>query len=180
MENLKFRAWDKESQIMVYDDNYWLPSEKHTAKKWSKKQLEYSEKCYSVRITNLGIMYTKKLTNNEPYITLHNTNKDASYYSNWESKSITSHNIELMPSIGKHDKNGKEIFKEDIVNVRRYGQKKWEIGVVRYDPSYAHYYIHCHWDNNPKNDYYGIRFLECEEIEVIGNIRENPELQGAR
>lgn len=77
----------------------------------------------------------------------------------------------LMQYTGLKDKNGKEIYEGDII---QYEQQWWDIGmhnigmhkeVVSWnsDSSYAHFAA-------------GDWSVEPEEVEIIGNIYENPEL----
>jgi hypothetical protein len=76
--------------------------------------------------------------------------------------------IELMQFTGLLDKNGKEIYEGDIIE---YDQQWWSSGdgklkeVVTFnsDASYAHFSA-------------GDWTVEPEEVEIIGNIYENPEL----
>jgi uncharacterized phage protein (TIGR01671 family) len=75
--------------------------------------------------------------------------------------------FELMQYTGLKDKNGKEIYEDDIA-IERYesamGHRFKERGVVEYRD--GHYYI-------------GKYFIDMAgriELEVIGNIYENPEL----
>ena len=87
---------------------------------------------------------------------------------------VNAPSIELMQYTGLKDKNGVEIFEGDITN---YGTVKW--------------FNHLTWDGAGSDHpgfyfiqkRYGMRELELdyhlgfdEEIEVIGNIYENPEL----
>lgn len=72
-------------------------------------------------------------------------------------------NIELMQSIGLKDKNGKEIFEGDIVKCSgllgtiESFKAMWICSFVKY------------------NNYQKVGFF-AQEIEVVGNIYENPEL----
>ncbi len=74
----------------------------------------------------------------------------------------------VMLFIGSHDKKGREIYDGDIIRFRVTderpgleipGMKK---GVVQWD--------YCEWS------FGGWRMPYCKEVEVIGNIHENPEL----
>ena len=73
---------------------------------------------------------------------------------------------------GLTDKNGKKIFEGDIVSFKRInalGYTTCRIGKVRYDDELPIFYILSTtgdaWD-----------WVYCEDIEVIGNIHDNPEL----
>jgi len=75
-------------------------------------------------------------------------------------------NCDLMQFTGLIDKNGKEIYEGDIINALHpsnkmalYGQVSFKNGCFKFD------YI-----NDPWN------LFVMKEIEVIGNIYENPEL----
>ena len=73
---------------------------------------------------------------------------------------------------GLTDKNGKKIFEGDIVSFKRVnalGYTTSRIGDVRYYDKLPIFYIMATtgdaWD-----------WCDCEDIEVIGNIHDNPEL----
>lgn len=70
---------------------------------------------------------------------------------------------------GLRDKNGKLIFEGDIIKVGNYtGNLKIEYGVVRYDNKSSVFFVKY---SNMEN------YLDEEdEMEVIGNIHDNPEL----
>lgn len=76
---------------------------------------------------------------------------------------VTEPSVELMQFTGLQDKNGKDIYEGDIVNqlyLRNYGElgdKSREIVQVKFQPT-SGYNI---WPN---------------DVEVIGNIYESPEL----
>jgi len=83
-------------------------------------------------------------------------------------------NITLSQFTGLHDKNGKEIFEGDIVNAQ-YNISSFFKKVCVYFENGCFYVD----DKNPKQNLsIGYFFREKKEIEVIGNIYQNPELLG--
>ena len=99
--------------------------------------------------------------------------KDASCFS------MKFKNVEIMQSTGFHDKNGVEIFEGDIINsgylfkgspFEEEDEYEEEKGVVEF--------FNCGFNiefKNHTNLFIDI-ILSCEDLEVIGNIYENPEL----
>lgn len=81
-----------------------------------------------------------------------------------------------MQLTGRNDKNGKESYKSDICNIRQYRSKKWEVGEIIETTNETGFHIQCYWGKKSVSDYYGVRFNEIEEFEIIGNIYEHPEL----
>lgn len=99
--------------------------------------------------------------------------KDASCFS------MKFKNVEIMQSTGFHDKNGVEIFEGDVLNCgylftgspfEEEDEYEEEQGVVKF--------INCGFNIEFKNcnDLFVDIMLNYEDIEVIGNIYENPEL----
>lgn len=81
-------------------------------------------------------------------------------------------NIELMQSTGLFDKNGKEIFEGDILKVvDKYENNSGSIEVVSYSEAQA-----CFITKDIDQNIYRLYNTLMFEVEVIGNIYENPEL----
>lgn len=83
--------------------------------------------------------------------------------------------IELLEYIGLKDKDGNEIYEDDIVHICGFSN----IDVVEYDSSYVGFVLKSYCKNGevlyvePLSEY--TRFAS-PELEVIGNIYDNPEL----
>jgi len=88
-----------------------------------------------------------------------------------------SMNFKLMQFTGLSDKFGKEIYEGDIVYVPEgYGGDllyKEFIGIVDYDP--PEFYINQQESIKKTRKWYGQEY-GWDELEIIGNIYENPEL----
>ena len=87
------------------------------------------------------------------------------YYNN----SKPEHNHELMQYTGLKDKNGKEIYENDIIK-RNNGNKY----IVEWNKEHSKFELF------RIKDRYPVDFMELsawkEQVEIIGNIYENPEL----
>ena len=87
-------------------------------------------------------------------------------------------NTVVMQYTGLKDKNGKEIYEGDINKTHeylKYGSYKVEDTRLSYNSSniqYDMYYGWCWEDTRGEQEH----FFNCSQIEIIGNIYENPEL----
>lgn len=83
---------------------------------------------------------------------------------------VSAEGYEMMQYVGLKDRNGKEIYEGDIVNVSLPTGKPWRIGaVVWHGFGFA-------IDTDTKNVSGAMPLPASHRIEVIGNIHEHPEL----
>jgi len=81
--------------------------------------------------------------------------------------------VDLMQFTGLLDKNGKEIYEGDIVCILN--GHHGDVYKIQWQKEF------CCWeaeDVHLKDFYFGEQFPSIKEVEVIGNIYENPELLG--
>lgn len=104
------------------------------------------------------------------------TRQNDGYYNNGELLKPNKNKYELMQFTGLHDKNGKEIYESDVVEVTREGIL--ERGVVIFGSGCYFIKVKEHFLNSvtllplhecSRNDY---------KLKVIGNIYENSDLLG--
>ena len=88
-------------------------------------------------------------------------------------------NYIIQQFTGLLDANSKEIYEGDICNIRRYkhldNSRKWIVAEVIWGCEHG-WGFRSYYNGKGNGDFYGTRFVEAEEIEIIGNIFENPEL----
>lgn len=102
----------------------------------------------------------------------HENGMCTAYNKNHNSEECDITALELMQSTGLNDKNGKEIYRGDIVQVLFTDKEESGIkGQVIYSNDQASYIV---IDRN--NDEWELGYLD--NLEVIGNIYENSELLG--
>ena len=92
--------------------------------------------------------------------------------SNYGNKSFNYEDIELMQYTGLKDKNGKEIYEGDIVSFNLKSDSEGQpyiIGYIEYQTTFSGYRI-MSFEGSFALDY------NIKDIEVIGNIYDNPEL----
>ena len=85
-----------------------------------------------------------------------------------------SHTAPVMQFTGLKDKNGKEIYEEDIVKCFISGINKERVGVVKYWECTAAFAVTA----MNGEAWHTIEFDLSNTPEIIGNIYENPELLG--
>lgn len=93
------------------------------------------------------------------------------------------HFFEVMQFTGLKDKNGKEIYEGDIVASRTLHEENWGNDFQNYEVGFYNGSFCFMLKNQPvrqwkdgSHDWYSIENTENFEIEIIGNIHENPEL----
>lgn len=95
--------------------------------------------------------------------------KEIAYFDKYNYRSF--YDIELMQYTGLYDKKGKEIYEGDIVKLRA----NHGIGVVKYYDEWGAFVIE--YIKPRPLAVLGMNYYK-EDIEVLGNIYENPELLG--
>lgn len=85
--------------------------------------------------------------------------------------------FELMQSTGLFDKNGNEIFEGDIVKFSNCDDYVYVTPVV-WDKNYACFGVSFSDGYPIPFDYLEEFYTELKDVEVVGNIYENPELLG--
>jgi uncharacterized phage protein (TIGR01671 family) len=92
---------------------------------------------------------------------------DGSVYSSYpgtEGEVLTRIDVDIQQFTGLKDKNGKEIYKGDIVRA-----------MLDFGPGgYSERIVSIQWVN--PIEWYQFNYLKEDTIEIIGNIYENPEL----
>lgn len=83
--------------------------------------------------------------------------------------------VKLMQSTGLLDKNGKEIFEGDILKVKIMSGQSW-LETVRYNDEKAMFVSKEVKRKVLESPLYDLFITDLFEVEVIGNIYENPEL----
>jgi len=108
----------------------------------------------------------------------------------WLEPALKSHEVIIEQYTGLKDKNGKKIFTGDIIeasidgvwaagNAVCFGKKKWKLEVIYNDIRFMDVFRIIGSKNAPDRIYY-LFDKELSELEVIGNIHENPELLEAK
>jgi len=99
-------------------------------------------------------------------------------YKIWKEINLINENNIIIKDqyTNRNDRNRIDIYKGDICNIRRYDSKKYEVCEVRWGNNYGWVFRGYYGKRKKHWDYYGILFNEVNEIEVIGNITQHPDL----
>jgi len=118
---------------------------------------------------------TKYLRNYEPFlVNVHIWDYDHSPNPDWQ-RGLKGLVFEQFT--GLTDWNDKEIYEGDILSVHYPERRRYENGYVFWSPEYLTYLIkHWYGDNEYASEYLCHRHNEGKEIQVIGNIHENPNI----
>lgn len=96
------------------------------------------------------------------------SNEDVDCYEHTDFK-----DVELMQYTGLYDKKGKEIYEGDIVKLRA----NHGIGIIRYSDEWGAFVVE--YIKTRPLVVLGMNYYK-EDIEILGNIYENPELLGGQ
>ncbi len=96
------------------------------------------------------------------------SNEDVDCYEHTDLK-----DIELMQYTGLYDKKGKEIYEGDIIKLRA----NHGIGIIRYSDEWGAFVVE--YIKTRPLVVLGMNYYK-EDIEILGNIYENPELLGGK
>ncbi|HEL2035544.1 TPA: hypothetical protein U1405_000791 [Streptococcus suis] len=92
---------------------------------------------------------------------------------NTSSRAVSIDNAVLMQSTGLFDKNGKEIFEGDVVVVY---DELIEFGPGVYEVVYSQDNLAWTFYDKENHDFCYILTCTWDELEIIGNAHQNPEL----
>jgi len=168
MREIKFRAWDKKRKEM------WYPEDMTHGK------MVDPDNCGSLIYCDIEQLAL---------------GADGTIYildecGNFENAVAIGENYELMQFTGLKDSKGKEIYEGDIVSWKAEGAiGEWLVGIVKWEedrfivervnsPLWVYEGITCR-SYAIKGEFYAehrIPSFEWDELEIIGNIYENPEL----
>lgn len=148
MREIKFRAWDKENEVMVYSD----------------KSFPLSEYRFGI-----DLIYREGIT-----LTKLSDRTNVTYEEGEEGFINDFEKVDaiIMQYTGAKDSNGNKIYENDIVKVEDYFGEDM-IGKVIYDETEA-----CYWlmKGDERNHFRMTFDLESYVHVIIGNIYENPGL----
>lgn len=149
---IKFRAWDKQGNKMVHSGDYWKPHDRVL----TSGQVNVSSRGITVNVTHED--------SSKDYCV---GDDGRTYYYHWDYDKLYFQDVELMQYTGLKDKNGKEIYEGDVVEMTA---NKTVMTIEFRDAGFCF----CTRGMNPTPLYRnGIGYCPCQ---VIGNIYENPEL----
>lgn len=152
MREIKFRAWDKEKNCMVYDgDTKWNPL------------------AYPVSVTYKSIRYCIKGTWGNENVVKDEDGREG--YRQWELDRYYQ-KVEIMEFTGFRDKDGTEIYEGDILRCQ-FDDKMIPINLP------VRWYM-CGWEPfNGYSDIFMNGYKPSDHL-VVGNIYENPEIEYAK
>jgi hypothetical protein len=169
-ENI-YRAYDTTLKKMIYDGDFWLPSQPC---KLFGIEVD-SDTCYPVKVTNHGIAYTRKLdTENYRYVmvcdVVNGKEKACQYHDGFEATNLwMGEEIILMQYTNCEDNKKNKIFADDIITHGWEGKQKWR---VIWHQNLAAWYLEGigTYDSGVTHSDFALMAT------VIGNAHENPEL----
>lgn len=112
----------------------------------------------------------------------HKNGMCTSYNKNHNSEKCDITALELMQYTGLHDKNGKELYEGDIVKITNKNSKVISMKPIIADIEWSEEYLtYTLITTSVKDAFESLKdYLDEYDIEVIGNIYDNPELLGGK
>ena len=175
MREIKFRAWDKKEEVMIYPENFIKQNGIFKGESWEQVIPAWSmgETKDRIFMQYIGLKDNTKweeLTQEEQERWLR--------FRKTENRNLANFPLNLIrkwfnSKKAKNEWKGREIYEGDIVKFQSIFHPYEEIGVIKWKDN-GFYIV------GRRNDDVFLHPCNTEYILIIGNIYENPELLGGK